>query len=149
MGTRKKINESANRAKDHPHAYGDKPLFSALTRYLSGSSPRVWGQASEITRKKADKGIIPTRMGTRCAFLADFLYGQDHPHAYGDKIHSLAGLKTDIGSSPRVWGQEKCTLSAVAIYRIIPTRMGTSNGRNTHRNRHWDHPHAYGDKNWQ
>ena len=31
--------------KDHPHACGDKPAFSAVRASIEGSSPRVWGQA--------------------------------------------------------------------------------------------------------
>ena len=51
--------------QDHPHACGDKSIPRNQSFITMGSSPRVWGQASEITRKKADKGIIPTRVGTR------------------------------------------------------------------------------------
>ena len=66
-------------------------------------------------------------MGTRMVFTAYRLCKRDHPHAYGDKSDTVLTAAQNSGSSPRVWGQEKCTLSAVAIYRIIPTRMGTSN----------------------
>ena len=70
---------------DHPHAYGDKVGKASQDYRVSGSSPRVWGQVTNATYFSVVIGIIPTRMGTRCAFLTDFLYGQDHPHAYGDK----------------------------------------------------------------
>ena len=65
-------------------------------------------------------------MGTSTRFSVCHGIKQDHPHAYGDKSHTIA-------ARPRP-------------YRIIPTRMGTrlifcvlsSDAR--------DHPHAYGDK---
>ena len=45
MGTSNiKDNYTVN-GKDHPHAYGDKTFITALGERLSGSSPRVWGQA--------------------------------------------------------------------------------------------------------
>ena len=72
--------------KDHPHAYGDKLTAEQRCRYLTGSSPRVWGQEflavclSELNR------IIPTRMGTRNVHKHFLSYSKDHPHAYGDKV---------------------------------------------------------------
>ena len=70
--------------RDHPHACGDKSSITALVassmgssprvwgqaterlfcRLLEGSSPRVWGQAIVYDNNKANRGIIPTRVGT-------------------------------------------------------------------------------------
>ena len=71
--------------QDHPHAYGDKQISPDLTNYVTGSSPRVWGQAFTQIAGKEVCGIIPTRMGTSCQFFVDFFGYMDHPHAYGDK----------------------------------------------------------------
>ena len=51
--------------RDHPHACGDKENWLPSHLFLSGSSPRVWGQALiKITILLSDR-IIPTRVGTR------------------------------------------------------------------------------------
>ena len=49
-------------------------------------------------------------------------------------------------SSPRVWGQERYALILPCIFRIIPTRMGTSVAECLFEIIYRDHPHAYGDK---
>ena len=53
---------------------------------------------------------------------------QDHPHAYGDKIHYFINIDILKGSSPRVWGQVVTAKEASILAGIIPTRMGTSRG---------------------
>ena len=65
-------------------------------------------------------------MGTSYKNDIDKAFGEDHPHAYGDK-NKMFGL--DIwyqGSSPRVWGQVLISTLLSLYSRIIPTRMGTS-----------------------
>ena len=112
--------------QDHPHAYGDKDGCNGDRSFNKGSSPRVWGQVSSTIWYEYPVRIIPTRMGTSaCAFFL-FRRAEDHPHAYGDKYKKLTARSAAVGSSPRVWGQDRnrnpCGVSA----RIIPTRMGTS-----------------------
>ena len=85
-------------------------------------------------------------MGTSFAVALQSYYTQDHPHAYGDKFHKTFTKLTYRGSSPRVWGQEYPLHIFVDSYRIIPTRMGTSQLERLNTTRHQDHPHAYGDK---
>ena len=70
--------------------------------------------------------IIPTRMGTRCVSTAVCVRQKDHPHAYGDKITLYMFLSSNLGSSPRVWGQVFQHQRLQLGDRIIPTRMGTS-----------------------
>ena len=50
--------------RDHPHAYGDKHLTACAVPFVSGSSPRVWGQEYPKPPKGDFERIIPTRMGT-------------------------------------------------------------------------------------
>ena len=73
-----------------------------------------------------DKRIIPTRMGTRKFWKCQLHRHRDHPHAYGDKICFKLFEMCIIGSSPRVWGQDKANMEEIVEARIIPTRMGTS-----------------------
>ena len=112
----------------------------------TGSSPRVWGQGKIAQSASTGTRIIPTRMGTRSQSLTQCGKRQDHPHAYGDKHKSFPVANTDVGSSPRVWGQEPLEVQLTNGYRIIPTRMGTRKNCAVRKHRYKDHPHAYGDK---
>ena len=126
VGTRSMIPVPASAKRDHPHACGDK-TWSANTIFgIVGSSPRVWGQAYFNVLKTAYIRIIPTRVGTRIASASSTDKGWDHPHACGDKLCALSCLCRALGSSPRVWGQDKVEFLGHIKLRIIPTRVGTS-----------------------
>ena len=93
---------------------------------ISGSSPRVWGQALQQTTY-----LMPV---------------SNHPHACGDKHCCSFDCRRRRGSSPRVWGQEDI-FQAFALYgRIIPTRVGTRMLISAMICAAEDHPHACGDK---
>ena len=85
MGTR--IVELFDREieRDHPHAYGDKEMQVNYGLGAEGSSPRVWGQVRRFHQSSDNTRIIPTRMGTRTGNDLCMFFGEDHPHAYGDK----------------------------------------------------------------
>ena len=85
MGTSKIFDSTGNITWDHPHAYGDKFIFSFADFFLVGSSPRVWGQVIYKWFVSSFLRIIPTRMGTRGDKLGIMGDTGDHPHAYGDK----------------------------------------------------------------
>ena len=132
--------------RDHPHACGDKSSITALVassmgssprvwgqaterlfcRLLEGSSPRVWGQADITDCLHSHSGIIPTRVGTRPPSAIIVLRVLDHPHACGDKVFLVCLYYTTGGSSPRVWGQASLSPALTLSPRIIPTRVGTS-----------------------
>ena len=126
MGTRHDSQHNADKAWDHPHAYGDKIRLIINTLTGIGSSPRVWGQVSGGPAAPSSEGIIPTRMGTRMFPSRHRHINRDHPHAYGDKVPLKDKNSAEGGSSPRVWGQVGTFKNNAPIGGIIPTRMGTS-----------------------
>ncbi len=146
MGTSHLLSQRYDRLRDHPHAYGDKEHRSQNLQAFLGSSPRVWGQARFTLPISPLRGIIPTRMGTSCICRCTIIFFGDHPHAYGDKLPDTLITATSSGSSPRVWGQENISICIAYIFRIIPTRMGTSCYVKPILSIAEDHPHAYGDK---
>ena len=81
----------------------------------------------DTAREKQRRWIIPTRMGTSDGIYNTFKVAEDHPHAYGDKKFTDTDKTSEIGSSPRVWGQVLFKGTFRLANRIIPTRMGTSN----------------------
>ena len=71
---------------------------------------------------------------------------KDHPHACGDKLFTCNLFGIGWGSSPRVWGQAISSGGTYLLFRIIPTRVGTSCKAMNDRLFTEDHPHACGDK---
>ncbi len=71
--------------EDHPHACGDKEKWRLKRSRAMGSSPCVWGQGIGLKHGYVIIGIIPMRVGTRCARNHALLCTWDHPHACGDK----------------------------------------------------------------
>ena len=125
MGTRLDWDSSLIYDTDHPHAYGDKLFRFLKKRTEKGSSPRVWGQERYGQYRDTRRGIIPTRMGTRNGNVIPAFANEDHPHAYGDKYCTPQNYRGFLGSSPRVWGQDRLFTDLGDSLRIIPTRMGT------------------------
>ena len=126
VGTRGCGSGSKGSYKDHPHACGDKDVMIINELSGLGSSPRVWGQASDgVSFDNCDR-IIPTRVGTSLCDRETQLYPWDHPHACGDKAFFQILRQVLLGSSPRVWGQDCNDSRHNADIRIIPTRVGTS-----------------------
>ena len=146
MGTRGITYLTRYGRRDHPHAYGDKRLSLTGANFCRGSSPRVWGQEENNYSHKITSRIIPTRMGTRFPVGSFERKGQDHPHAYGDKLGISLQTIFRKGSSPCVWGQDKVLVVLKCKVGIIPTRMGTRCHFYPNHRQRKDHPHAYGDK---
>ena len=146
MGTSSYGHRYVTCTQDHPHAYGDKLRSSYIAPHSNGSSPRVWGQASNQCFRSSAQRIIPTRMGTSSIGRRCSGGREDHPHAYGDKSILYVIRLVSLGSSPRVWGQVFAARGEPKFSRIIPTRMGTRAIAPDNALGCKDHPHAYGDK---
>ena len=131
---------------DHPHACGDKFTWRWVGFRAQGSSPRVWGQALVTAYFDIEGRIIPTRVGTRAIAPDNALGCKDHPHACGDKAKFNAKRNVEVGSSPRVWGQDIAVICISCAARIIPTRVGTRISTVVVTKLRGDHPHACGDK---
>ena len=106
----------------------------------------MWGQVKFLVCILAMLRIIPTRVGTSTDTKYEHISERDHPHACGDKTVKKECQAPEIGSSPRVWGQVSESSEPPQFFRIIPTRVGTSNFVIVDCSSCTDHPHACGDK---
>ncbi len=106
----------------------------------------MWGQGILTSRTMAQSRIIPTRVGTRFTLTISERTCGDHPHACGDKPLIKTSREFNLGSSPRVWGQDFLPSSNCNIFGIIPTRVGTRRYLFAAVASFQDHPHACGDK---
>ena len=86
----------------------------------------MWGQDDNEGKTVGLTRIIPTRVGTSKHQNNIDELSQDHPHACGDKQSKIILRIETLGSSPRVWGQDKKQIRIGFFARIIPTRVGTS-----------------------
>ena len=86
------------------------------------------------------------RVGTSQYINIFDLSVEDHPHACGDKLEPIKAIGFKAGSSPCVWGQAKIKQRTIFFFRIIPMRVGTSEGAYSSFDNNRDHPHACGDK---
>ena len=146
VGTSSQSRLTIGGERDHPHACGDKKIINVSADYLTGSSPRVWGQVKLAFKDFGKKGIIPTRVGTSRRVISPLLSRRDHPHACGDKFRRFPVTAHRQGSSPRVWGQVPVYMCSNSVSRIIPTRVGTRKRSKSRGTKTQDHPHACGDK---
>ena len=105
VGTSATFSAVVNEIWDHPHACGDKFVYTQKYQVMEGSSPRVWGQGSKKYETHAILGIIPTRVGT--------------------SLQITGAMAHRAGSSPRVWGQALTAQELHLSAGIIPTRVGT------------------------
>ena len=133
-------------ASDHPHGCGEKAGDEIVSRYSSGSSPRVWGKAPSLFALFLQPRIIPTGVGKSQTFRPEWLSEADHPHGCGEKRISFLGIYFSIGSSPRVWGKGFCCPQQRVGERIIPTGVGKRNRWDEKSVSHTDHPHGCGEK---
>ena len=106
----------------------------------------MWGQGVVCLAECKCSGIIPTRVGTSGWKNMGKTWTGDHPHACGDKTQTDYINMTELGSSPRVWGQGIPNCVKASFQRIIPTRVGTRTLSMLKALARTDHPHACGDK---
>ena len=88
----------------HPHACGEISYEETGAVLTFGTSPRLWGDFSDIPRNGRVMRYIPTLVG-RFAIRCPMLDAQTvHPHACGE-IQSVYGISfARCGTSPRLWG---------------------------------------------
>ena len=130
---------SSMRRTVHPHACGELGCWRAAGRYFAGSSPRMWGTPYLYASKPPGGGSSPRMWGTpwsvwtsqhvpvhphACGELPPnqflLITWTVHPHACGELGSGTAiERKTDVGSSPRMWG----TLQSTSF---TGTRIGSS-----------------------
>ena len=110
----------------HPHACGEHISSSVPSNSFFGSSPRMWGTQPTKPPQPGGWRFIPTHVGNT---MAATLLGTDrpvHPHACGEHAMQSGYDKTNIGSSPRMWGTRLSFQKAPNERRFIPTHVGNT-----------------------
>ena len=108
----------------HPHGCGEHLLQHRPIQQKDGSSPRVWGTSLGCRHGYPRPRFIPTGVGNMGKKECKRGTAAVHPHGCGEHLREIAGERTGVGSSPRVWGTYLGEHPQVAVQRFIPTGVG-------------------------
>jgi len=98
-----------------------------------------------MSEQESDLRTIPTHVGRTKLRAREGALLADHPHARGENNSVHPSVASDVGPSPRTWG-EPCPRFAVPdIFRTIPTHVGRTPWTDVLRDAWSDHPHARGE----
>ena len=142
------INRSAHCGSTvHPRACGERRRQTGITRWPTGSSPRVRGTVPCWNASQPSLRFIPARAGNGCTTPGGSILTTVHPRACGERETFFVPPSVVIGSSPRVRGTVDSEGVAFVNLRFIPARAGNGqykrvNGPFTHP----VHPRACGER---
>ncbi len=130
----------------HPHACGERRSRVGRPSSEPGSSPRLWG----THRFPATLGVrfrfIPTPVGNASPVYWKPGNWPVHPHACGERFSCFPVVRSNDGSSPRLWGTLHFFFSSMHFSRFIPTPVGNAIVKETGLNVVAVHPHACGER---
>ena len=131
---------------DHPRGCGDKLTISLVFRPMTGSPPRMRGQAELLSLIVSSLRITPADAGTRdvSSFFTTPL--EDHPRGCGDKCTCAGVILMVCGSPPRMRGQVQPGPHSQHSPRITPADAGTRYRLHPAMHPLPDHPRGCGDK---
>ena len=133
-------------AGDHPRVCGEKTanVFHACSQ--RGSPPRVRGEALVTVGAAGRNRITPACAGRSGHIGMGSAVTRDHPRVCGEKSGESPEYLSDVGSPPRVRGEENMSLSYFLEGRITPACAGRSAGDRHERIVLEDHPRVCGEK---
>ena len=144
-GNTRCLHAQSSTHRDHPRACGEHLILWCRVRRGVGSSPRMRGTQTCLTKRVGFIGIIPAHAGNTRAVKRFTKYGRDHPRACGEHPVIAFHDRRAQGSSPRMRGTLWALLAPDRKRGIIPAHAG-----NTYYDREYypplrDHPRACGE----
>ena len=118
------VNFALRVGRDHPRGCGEKPSSRSRKFTPSGSSPRVRGEGWPRRPRRPSRGIIPAGAGRSLPQIRQGCQAGDHPRGCGEKESSVSTHLREMGSSPRVRGEEVEVESPRRPPGIIPAGAG-------------------------
>ena len=125
---------------------GEKHLSATMYPCCKGSPPRVRGEGTPYYANTPCTGITPACAGRRPAACRKSGCGRDHPRVCGEKAHVVVALDHDIGSPPRVRGEDMISQTHIFSRRITPACAGRRARRDARFRDAEDHPRVCGEK---
>ena len=133
-------------AGDHPRVCGEKCSAEIVPVSFIGSPPRVRGEAAHPHETPARRRITPACAGRSDRCKISHFNLPDHPRVCGEKHARKQRLRAEVGSPPRVRGEDICQLLVEAGIRITPACAGRSIALRRACVKTLDHPRVCGEK---
>ena len=129
----------------HPHGCGEIFYVEKPILFVSGPSPRVWGNLITPGSDCPSRRAIPTGVGKSESPLAQLRKLAGHPHGCGEIAKFFQRVSGFLGPSPRVWGNHQTSGSKGVFMRAIPTGVGKSTMSSIGESVSPGHPHGCGE----
>ena len=146
VGRRKDSSSRRSNLSEHPHGRGEKMSRRRVARALAGTSPRAWGEVGGDGRVPAQVRNISTGVGRSSRRSRGGRTCTEHPHGRGEKLSLIMGGFSNVGTSPRAWGEGRLRSKEHTLSRNIPTGVGRSASGAAGRRQTPEHPHGRGEK---
>ena len=129
----------------HPRACGENIAQVAFATSHAGSSPRMRGKPCRARHDHCQSGLIPAHAGKTRAHTRNRLPVRAHPRACGENMEADQVESVAEGSSPRMRGKRKLTMSTQARNGLIPAHAGKTIESDSESIRVAAHPRACGE----
>ena len=106
----------------------------------------MWGTVAIHHPDRHRRRFIPTCVGNGRYVRLTPILGPVHPHVCGERGSYLASLDCPGGSSPRVWGTDRCNRYPPDFLRFIPTCVGNGSTNSCAGISSPVHPHVCGER---
>ena len=110
-----------------------------------GSPPHAWGRRGGYGGAGCGEGLTPTRVGTTNPRCPPACVVRAHPHTRGDDAINSDPDQAIRGSPPHAWGRQPRVIPGHRLFRLTPTRVGTTDPLRSATGARWAHPHTRGD----
>ena len=137
---------SFSRGEDHPRVCGEKSIHSGAKTHITGSPPRVRGEAYMCISVETRPRITPACAGRRPPGSPGQPRWWDHPRVCGEKMPCRTTARMAAGSPPRVRGEDARHDLNQSYQGITPACAGRSFVLPSIISAPPDHPRVCGEK---
>ena len=131
---------------DHPRPCGEKPAGRSPSDACGGSPPPMRGKVVPVLVLVPVLGITPAHAGKRSEHLSRAAAKKDHPRPCGEKLPTIALIRTCKGSPPPMRGKGPLCAIKSARRRITPAHAGKRSAAQSVLRALQDHPRPCGEK---
>ena len=129
----------------HPRSRGENGRAPVARGDEAGSSPLTRGKHPASAARRADPGLIPAHAGKTYSTSAVAYRSRAHPRSRGENWQWIAGIATEVGSSPLTRGKRGEAGRDDPRAGLIPAHAGKTLIGGGDERVHWAHPRSRGE----
>ena len=114
-------------------------------RESAGSSPLTRGKRPQGTARRGGRGLIPAHAGKTTATWPPPSRSPAHPRSRGENWQWIAGIATEVGSSPLTRGKLQRQGQTHPVVGLIPAHAGKTKGNDAALTPSGAHPRSRGE----